>query len=31
MRSRIAYLGLKLDWESPAAIGVRNAAERLSA
>jgi hypothetical protein len=22
-------LGLKLDWESPAAIGVRNAAERL--
>jgi ABC-type uncharacterized transport system substrate-binding protein len=27
--SRVAYLGLKLDWESPAAIGVRNAAERL--
>ncbi|MBR0694252.1 ABC transporter substrate-binding protein [Bradyrhizobium lablabi] len=27
--SRAAYLGLKLDWESPAAIGVRNAAQRL--
>jgi putative tryptophan/tyrosine transport system substrate-binding protein len=27
--TRAAYLGLKLDWESPAAIGVRNAAERL--
>jgi putative ABC transport system substrate-binding protein len=27
--TRVAYLGLKLDWESPAAIGVRNAAERL--
>lgn len=26
---RVAYLGLKLDWESPAAIGVRDAAERL--
>ncbi|MDA9403505.1 ABC transporter substrate-binding protein [Bradyrhizobium sp. CCBAU 45389] len=26
---RVAYLGLKLDWESPAAIGVRSAAERL--
>jgi putative tryptophan/tyrosine transport system substrate-binding protein len=26
---RVAYLGLKVDWESPAAIGVRNAAERL--
>jgi hypothetical protein len=25
----VAYLGLKLDWESPAAIGVRDAAERL--
>lgn len=29
--TRIAYLGLKIDWESPAAIGVRNAAERLGA
>jgi putative ABC transport system substrate-binding protein len=27
--TRVAYLGLKLDWESPAAIGVRSAAERL--
>jgi putative ABC transport system substrate-binding protein len=27
--TRVAYLGLKLDWESPAAMGVRNAAERL--
>ncbi len=27
--TRVAYLGLKLDWESPAATGVRNAAERL--
>jgi putative tryptophan/tyrosine transport system substrate-binding protein len=27
--ARIAYLGLNLDWESPAAIGVRSAAERL--
>jgi putative ABC transport system substrate-binding protein len=27
--TRVAYLGLNLDWESPAAIGVRNAAERL--
>src|SRR3954471_4962768 len=27
--TRVAYLGLKLDWESPAAIGVRDAAERL--
>jgi putative ABC transport system substrate-binding protein len=27
--TRVAYLGLKIDWESPAAIGVRNAAERL--
>jgi putative ABC transport system substrate-binding protein len=27
--TRIAYLGLRLDWESPAAIGVRNAAERF--
>ena len=27
--TRVAYLGLKLDWESPAAIGVRNAAEGL--
>ena len=27
--SRVAYLGLKLDWESPAAVGVRDAAERL--
>ncbi len=26
---RLAYLGLKIDWESPAAIGVRSAAERL--
>jgi putative ABC transport system substrate-binding protein len=26
---RVAYLGLKLDWESPAAIGVRNAATGL--
>jgi hypothetical protein len=25
----VGYLGLKLDWESAAAIGVRNAAERL--
>lgn len=28
---RIAYLGLKVDWSSPAAIGVRDAAERLGA
>jgi putative ABC transport system substrate-binding protein len=27
--TRVAYLGLNLDWESPAAIGVRNAAERF--
>jgi putative ABC transport system substrate-binding protein len=27
--TRVAYLGLKADWESPAALGVRNAAERL--
>ncbi len=27
--TRVAYLGLKLDWESPAAIGVRSAAESL--
>src|SRR5580704_19649865 len=27
--TRVAYLGLKLDWESAAAIGVRDAAERL--
>jgi len=27
--TRVAYLGLKIDWESPAAIGVRDAAERL--
>jgi putative ABC transport system substrate-binding protein len=27
--TRVAYLGLKIDWESPAAMGVRNAAERL--
>jgi putative tryptophan/tyrosine transport system substrate-binding protein len=27
--SRVAYLGLKLDWESPAAVGVRDAAEWL--
>jgi putative tryptophan/tyrosine transport system substrate-binding protein len=27
--TRVAYLGLKLDWESPAAVGVRSAAERL--
>ena len=27
--TRVAYLGLKIDWESPAAIGVRNAANRL--
>jgi putative tryptophan/tyrosine transport system substrate-binding protein len=27
--ARVAYLGLKLDWESPAAVGVRGAAERL--
>jgi|SRR3984957_1269543 len=27
--TRVAYLGLKLDWQSPAAIGVRDAAERL--
>jgi putative ABC transport system substrate-binding protein len=27
--NRVAYLGLKLDWESPAALGVRSAAERL--
>jgi len=27
--TRVAYLGLKLDWESPAAIGVRDAAKRL--
>jgi putative ABC transport system substrate-binding protein len=26
---RVAYLGLKLDWESPAAIEVRSAAEKL--
>ena len=26
---RVAYLGLKVDWESAAAIGVRNAAQRL--
>lgn len=23
--TRVAHLGLKLDWESPAAVGVRNA------
>jgi putative tryptophan/tyrosine transport system substrate-binding protein len=27
--TRLAYLGLKIDWESPAGQGVRNAAERL--
>jgi putative ABC transport system substrate-binding protein len=27
--ARVAYLGLKEDWESPAAIGVRDAAKRL--
>jgi putative ABC transport system substrate-binding protein len=27
--TRVAYLGLKLDWESPAAISVRSAAARL--
>jgi len=27
--TRVAYLGLKLDWESPAAIGVRDAAGKL--
>lgn len=27
--TRVAYLGLKVDWESPAAIGVRSAAQRL--
>jgi putative tryptophan/tyrosine transport system substrate-binding protein len=27
--TRVAFLGLKPDWESPAAIGVRNAAEAL--
>jgi putative ABC transport system substrate-binding protein len=27
--SRVGYLGLKVDWESPAAIGVRSAAEGL--
>jgi putative ABC transport system substrate-binding protein len=27
--TRVAYLGLKLDWESPAAMGVRNAAQGL--
>jgi putative ABC transport system substrate-binding protein len=27
--TRVAYLGLRIDWESAAAIGVRNAAERL--
>jgi putative tryptophan/tyrosine transport system substrate-binding protein len=27
--TRVAYLGLKLDWESPAAMGVRNAAAGL--
>jgi putative ABC transport system substrate-binding protein len=27
--TRVAYLGLKLDWESPAATGVREAAKRL--
>jgi putative tryptophan/tyrosine transport system substrate-binding protein len=27
--TRIAFLGLKLDWESPAAIGVRKAAESI--
>jgi putative ABC transport system substrate-binding protein len=27
--TRVAYLGLKIDWESAAAIGVRDAAERL--
>ena len=27
--TRVAYLGLKLDWESPAATGVRDAADRL--
>jgi putative ABC transport system substrate-binding protein len=26
---RVAYLGLKVDWESPAAVGVRSAAEKL--
>jgi putative tryptophan/tyrosine transport system substrate-binding protein len=27
--TRMAYLGLKADWESPAATGVRNAAQKL--
>lgn len=27
--TRVAYLGLKLDWESPAATGVKDAAKRL--
>ena len=27
--TRVAYLGLKRDWESPAAIGVRDASDRL--
>ena len=27
--TRIAYLGLKVDWDSPAAIGVRNASAKL--
>jgi putative ABC transport system substrate-binding protein len=27
--TRVAYLGLKLDWDSPAATGVRNAADKL--
>lgn len=26
---RVAYLGLKIDWESPAAMGVRDAAQKL--
>ncbi|WP_084673756.1 ABC transporter substrate-binding protein [Methylobacterium sp. WSM2598] len=29
--TRIAYLGLKIDWESPAGVGVRGAAARLGA
>ncbi|MGU3663078.1 ABC transporter substrate-binding protein [Methylobacterium sp. A49B] len=29
--SKIAYLGLKIDWESPAGIAVRSAAERFDA
>ncbi|TGD99274.1 ABC transporter substrate-binding protein [Methylobacterium nonmethylotrophicum] len=29
--SRVGYLGLKIDWESPAAVAVRNAAEKLGA